>query len=96
MYIQYSRNCTKVRISTNYELQANLKKCVFINDLKQFMSFALLISNGKSFHKIGPAYLRTEYQDFYNLQRRTSSSNALLDLRVDLDNKCSLFQCLSL
>ena len=46
------------------------------------MSFALLISNVKSFHKIGSAYLKTEYQRALHLQRQTSSSNALLDFSV--------------
>ena len=45
--------------------------------LKRSVSFLLLISNGKSFHKMGPAYLKTEHQGALHLQRQTSSNNAV-------------------
>ncbi len=54
--VQYSTDCTKEKISTNYNEYANLKKCVLIKDLKQSMLFVLLTSNGKSFDNVGPAF----------------------------------------
>ena len=90
--VQYSRYCTKVEIFTNYDEYANLKKWVFIKYLKQLMFFALLTSNGKTFHKVGPAYLNDRAASVLYVQRPTSSRNALPDLTTLL-GICHLIIC---
>ena len=44
------------------------------------MSFALLTSNGKLFHKAGPAYLKGPVPGILLLHQRTSIRSALKDL----------------